>query len=98
MVDVVLVVGSTVVGNAELSVGGLGSTVTVGEIVNDNLDDLLLAGAVLDLLGVSKIGTEIGDLGDRVEPGEGGIFATEAALALSEESEMAAAAAAISSA
>ena len=72
LVDVVLVVGSTVVGNAELSVGGLGGTVTVGEIVNDDLDDLLLAGAVLDLLGVSEIGTEIGDLGDRVEPGEGG--------------------------
>ena len=37
LVDVVLVVGSTVVGNAELSVGGLGSTVTVGEVVYSGL-------------------------------------------------------------
>ena len=36
-VDVGLVVGSTVRGNSELAVGGGGSAVTVGKIIDDNL-------------------------------------------------------------
>lgn len=42
-VDVPLVVRDAVVGNGELAVGGQGVTVTVGEVVNDNLDDVCLA-------------------------------------------------------
>lgn len=72
LVNVFLIVGRSTVSNAELSVGGFGSTVTVRKIVNDDLDDLLLASAVLDLLSVREIGTEIRDFGDGVEPGESG--------------------------
>ena len=43
LVNVVLVVGLAVVGNAELSVRGLGRAVTVGEIVDDDLQELLRA-------------------------------------------------------
>ena len=70
LVDVVLVVGLTVVGDAELSVGRLGRTVTVGQVVDDDLDELLVSGALLDRVRIGEVRAEIGDLGDGVEPGE----------------------------
>ena len=65
-INVALVVGLAVVGNGELSVRSLSSAVTVGEIVDDNLDELLLAGALLDALSISEELTEERDLGNRI--------------------------------
>lgn len=70
LVDVVLVLCRAAVCDAELAVGRLGSAVAVGQVVDDDLDELLLAGALLDRRRVRKGGAEVGDLGDDVEPRE----------------------------
>ena len=66
LVDVVFVVGLTIVSDAKLSVGSLGSAVTVGEIVDDDLDELLLAGGLLDGGRISELVAELRDLGDGI--------------------------------
>lgn len=65
LVNVVFVVGLTVVSNAELSVGGIGSAVTVGQVVDDNGHDLVGASGL-------KVVSKRRDLGDLVEPDKGG--------------------------
>ena len=70
LVDVVVVLLLAAVGDAELSVGGLRGAVTVGQVVDDDLDELLLAGAVLDRGGICEVGTEVRDLRNLVEPSE----------------------------
>ena len=65
-IDVAEVVGLAVVGNRELSVGSLGSAVTVGEIVDDDLDELLLTGGLLDGGRISELVAELRDLGDGI--------------------------------
>lgn len=64
-IDVGLVLGGTTVGSGQLAVGGLGSAVTVGEIVDDDLKDS--AGS----LGTSEVGGKGRDLSSSVEPDEG---------------------------
>lgn len=66
LVDVVLVVGLAVVSNAELSVGGLGSTVTVGQVVNDDLQELLGASALAQGGGIREVSAEVRNLADGV--------------------------------
>ena len=66
LVNVVLVVGLAVVGNAELSVGGIGGAVTVGQVVDDDLEELLVARALAKGGGVGEVSAEIGDLRDGV--------------------------------
>ena len=70
LVDVVVVLLLAAVGDAELSVGGLRGAVTVGQVVDDDLDELLLACAVLDRGGICEVGTEVRDLRNLVEPSE----------------------------
>lgn len=62
LVNVVLVVGLAIIGNGELSVGGFGSAVTVGEVVNDDLQELLGASALAQSRGIGKVSAEIRDL------------------------------------
>ena len=62
LVDVVLVVSLAVVSDAELSVGGLRSTVTVGKVVDDDLEELLGAGALAQCAGIREVGSKIWDL------------------------------------
>ena len=69
LVNVVLVVGLAVVGNAELSIGGIGGAVTVGQVVDDDLEELLVARALAKGGGVGEVSAEIGDLGDGVFTG-----------------------------
>ena len=72
LVDIIVVLLLAAIGNAELPVGCLCRTVTVGQIVDDDLDQLLLAAARLEGRGVREVGAEVGNLGDGVEPGECG--------------------------
>lgn len=67
LVDVALVVGDTVVSDRELAVRRLCVAVTVGQIVDDDLDELASAHAG----GISHVGVQARNLGDRVEPDEG---------------------------
>lgn len=67
-VDVALVVGSAAVGVRELAVGGSRSAVTVGKVVDDDLNELLSALGV----GVREVILQGVDLGDNIEPGERG--------------------------
>lgn len=66
LVDVIFVVSLAVVSDAELSVGGLGGTVTIREVVDDNLQQLLGAGALAQSAGRCEVGSKIRDLRDRV--------------------------------
>lgn len=71
LVDVVLVVGLAVVGNREFTVGGERSAVAVGQVVDDDLHDLLLAGAFLEGASIAEVLAELRHLRDGVEPREG---------------------------
>jgi hypothetical protein len=62
LVDVVLVVRDAAVGNRELSVRRVGSTVTVRKVVHDNLEDRVRGRRA------GKVRRERGDLRDGVEP------------------------------
>lgn len=66
LVDVVLVVGLAVIGDGELSVGGLSSAVAVGKVVDDDLQKLLGAGALAQRAGIGEISTKIWDLRDGI--------------------------------
>lgn len=66
LVDVVLVVGLAVVGDGELSVGGLRGTVTVGKVVDDDLQKLLRAGALSQRAGIGEVRAQIWDLRDGI--------------------------------
>lgn len=68
LVDVVLVVCDAIVSNSKLSVGCLGMTVAVREIVNDDLDELAPSFACC----ISHVCVETGDLRDGVQPNECG--------------------------
>ena len=71
LVDIAPVVGITTIGNGELSVGGVGSAVTVGQVVDDNLHEVLLAAGPLEGLSIGEILAKFGSFGNDVEPGEG---------------------------
>ena len=62
LVDVVLVVSLTVVGNAEFSVGSLSGTITIGKVVDDNLEKLLGACALAQSASISEVCPQIWDL------------------------------------
>ena len=66
LVNVVLVVGLAVVGNAELSVRGLGGTVAVGQIVDDDGHDLLRTGLLLNVGSILEVRGEGRDLSDLI--------------------------------
>ena len=72
LVDVVEVLRLPAVRDAELAVGRLGGAVAVGEVVHDELDELLVAGAALERARVREVRAEVGHLRDTVEPGERG--------------------------
>lgn len=57
LVDVVFVVGDTIVGDLEFTVGCLGMAITVGKIVDNDLEDGI--GGLSSLLQVSSEGLEI---------------------------------------
>lgn len=71
LVNVVVVLLLAAVGDAELAVRRLGSAVTVGQVIDDDLHELLLAGALLEGRRVGEVRAEVGHLRDGVEPGEG---------------------------
>jgi hypothetical protein len=64
VVNVLLVLGNTTVGNGKLSVGREGSAVTLRKVVNDNLENLVLG------LGVRDVGLQVRNLGGNIEPDE----------------------------
>jgi hypothetical protein len=72
IVNVLLVERFTTVGRRELSVGGLGVAVTIRKVVDDNLNKLLLAGALVLGLSIRVVFSEGRDLGADIEPGKGG--------------------------
>src|SRR4051812_45350902 len=72
IINVLLVERFTTVGRRKLSVGGLGVAVAVRKIIDDDLNELLLAGARVLGLSVGEVCTEGRDLGTNIEPGEGG--------------------------
>ena len=53
LVNVVFVISQTIVGDCEFSVGSLGSTVTIGQVVYDDLYELLVSGARSNGAGIS---------------------------------------------
>ena len=66
LVNVVLVVGLAIVGDAELSIGGLGGAITVWEVVDDDLEELLLTRGLAKGTRVRQVLLKISNLGDRV--------------------------------
>jgi len=72
LVNVVEVVSLAVVGNAEFSVGSRSSAISVGQVVDDDLNDHRRPRSFPLSTCVRKVCTQIGDLGNLVEPGEGG--------------------------
>ena len=74
LVDVVVVLLLSAVGDAELAVRRLGRAITVREIVHNDLHKLLLAGALLEGGRVREVRAEVGHLRDGVKPGEGRDF------------------------
>ena len=66
LVDVVLVVRLAVVGDGELSVRGLGSTITIGKVVYDDLQELLGASALAQRASVREGSAKIWDLRDGI--------------------------------
>jgi len=71
LIDVSFVVVETVVSNRELSVRSKSSTVTVGQIVNDNLDEVFLAGSLGFGGGIGEVCSQLRSFGNNIEPGKG---------------------------
>lgn len=70
LINVVEVVGLSVVGDRELSVGSKGSAITIWQVVDYDLNNVLVARGLLQGRSVGKVGTEVGNLRDSVEPNE----------------------------
>lgn len=66
LVNVVVVVGLAIISNAELSVRGVSSAVTVRQIINDNLQELLVSARLAECTGRSQILLEVRNLRDGV--------------------------------
>lgn len=71
LVNVSLVVGYSVVCDAELPVGGQGSTVTIWQVVDNNLHQRFRTGGLAFRASIGKIGPEVCCFGDDIDPDEG---------------------------
>lgn len=74
LVNIVLILVEAIIGERELSVRGEGGAVTVGQIVDNNLNELVLG------LGIGKVATKVGNLGNRIKPSEGRDFSNRSSL------------------
>ena len=72
MVDVVKVVGLSVVGNGEFTVRSGCSAITIGQVVDNNLYEIFLAGRLLESTSVSEVLRQKGNLLHGIEPDESG--------------------------
>lgn len=72
LVNVAVVLVKAVIRNGELSIRGQGSTVTIGEIVDDDLNQILLPSGLTLGASVGKVCPQGRGFGNNVEPREGG--------------------------
>lgn len=72
LVNVAVVLVKAVIRNGELSIRGQSSTVTIGEIIDDDLNQILLASSLTLSASVGKVCPQGRRFGNNVEPREGG--------------------------